>query len=79
MAKFPVDPRKDRVLKALAKLGFEVIREHSHIVLERRNPDGSKTPMTIPNHLNVRSGTLRAALNQSHVDRQSFLDVFEAL
>jgi hypothetical protein len=33
MAKFPVDAPRDRVLRALQRLGFELIREGNHIAL----------------------------------------------
>ena len=78
MAKFPVDARRDRVLKALGKMGFAIVRQREHISLERTNPDGSKTPLTLPNHPVIKSGTLRAVLRQSRIDRDEFLKVFDA-
>lgn len=32
-------------------LGFRLIREKEHISMERINPDGTKTPLTMPNYL----------------------------
>ncbi|MBV9468018.1 MAG: type II toxin-antitoxin system HicA family toxin, partial [Abitibacteriaceae bacterium] len=50
MPKFPVDAPLRRVIKALEQLGFRLVREGNHIAMERENEDGTKTPLTLPNH-----------------------------
>jgi predicted RNA binding protein YcfA (HicA-like mRNA interferase family) len=77
MAKFPRDAPKRRVLKALSKLGFQLVREHEHIALSRENEDGSSTPMTIPNHDRIKGSTLRTICTQAGISRKDFLDAFE--
>src|SRR5256885_1033924 len=47
------------VIRAQVKLGFEVVREREHISMLRRNPDGTTTPLTLPNHSYMKSSTLR--------------------
>jgi len=34
----------------LQSLGFEIVLEHEHIAMVRRNDDGTSTPLTMPNH-----------------------------
>ena len=77
MLQFPVDAPVRKVVKALEKLGFEKIREGNHISMLRRNPDGTKTPLTMPNHPKIKKSTLRTILTQAGVSREDFLKAFE--
>jgi predicted RNA binding protein YcfA (HicA-like mRNA interferase family) len=76
MAKFPVDAPLRRVLKAFQELGFAIVREAEHIALRRENPDGSSTPMTIPNHRTIKGSTLRRICTQAGIDRDTFLGAY---
>ena len=73
MARFPVDVRIEEAKRALERLGFSVVREGAHISLERQNPDGTRTPLTIPAHRRLKSSTLRTALTQAGIPRDDFI------
>ena len=77
MAKFPIDAPKRRVVKTLQELGFELVREAEHIAMLRVNPDGSRTPLTIPNHRTFKSSTLRTICTQAGIGRDEFLRAYE--
>jgi len=77
MHRFPVDAPKDRVLRPLRSLGFESVREAEHIAMRRSNPDGSVTPLTLPNHRTIKGSTLRTICTQSGIPPDDFLRAYE--
>jgi predicted RNA binding protein YcfA (HicA-like mRNA interferase family) len=77
MPKFPVDAPRRRVLKALDALGFKVVREKEHVSLIRNNPDGSKTPLTMPNHPTIKASTLRTICTQAGISREEFIGAYD--
>ncbi|MFA0750835.1 MAG: hypothetical protein SLRJCFUN_001238 [Candidatus Fervidibacter sp.] len=74
--KWPVDAPRDKVIKALQALGFRVVRVGNHISMVRENPDGSKTPLTMPNHRRIKGSTLRAICTQAGISREEFLEAY---
>ena len=75
--KFPRDAPKGKVIKTFEALGFKLVRVESHISMVRENPDGSKTPLTMPNHDRIKGSTLRTICRQSGISRDEFLKVYE--
>ena len=56
----------EEVIKILLSFGFEVASQKgSHVKLRRVLPDNSKQTMTIPNHSELDTGTLRAIYRQA--------------
>ena len=77
MAKFPVDAPRRKVIRAFERLGFRLIREGNHIAMLRENPDGSRTPLTMPNHRTIEGSTLRTILRQANISREDFLAAYD--
>lgn len=77
MPRFPVDAPREKVIKALATLGFRLVREGNHLALLRENADGNRTPLTLPNHKVIKGSTLRTVLTQSGILRDEFLAAYD--
>jgi len=76
VTKWPSDAGKRRVIGALRKLGFEVVREKEHIAMIRRNADGTDTMLTLPSHALIKGSTLRTICSQAGISRSAFLDAY---
>ncbi len=79
IAKFPADVPLEKVVRAPENRGFQVARSGNHIALARENEDGTRTPITRPNHRRIKSSTLRTILTQAGIRRDAFLAALEVL
>lgn len=77
MPKFPVDAPKNKVVKTFERLGFKIVREREHIAMVRENADGTNTPLTMPNHPQIKGSTLRTICTQAKISREDFLKAYE--
>jgi len=60
------------VCKILAANGFaEVRRRGSHVVMQKRLPDMTVTAI-VPDHKEIKSGTLASIIRQSRLPREAF-------
>lgn len=75
--KFPKDAPKRKVIKTFEILGFKAIREGNHISMVRENPDGTKTPLTMPGHKRIKGSTLRTICRQAGIQREEFLKAYK--
>ena len=73
MAKLPVVSGSE-VVRALEQMGFVVVRQRgSHIVM-RRDSDGC----VVPNHRELKIGTLTGLLKQAGVTTEDFIEALHA-
>ena len=77
MPRFPTDAPKNRVIRALERLGYRPIRERNHICMARENPDGSRSVLVLPNHRRIKGSTLRRICTQAGISRDAFLEAYK--
>ncbi len=60
------------VCDILARHGFSAVRQRgSHIVMQKKLPDTTVT-VPVPNHSEIRIGTLQSIIRQSGIPRSEF-------
>ena len=79
MPRFPTDVPKNRVIRALERLGYRIIRERNHICMARENPDGSRSVLVLPNHRRIKGSTLRRICTQAGISRDAFLEAYQLI
>ncbi len=61
MATFPTAVPAADAIKTLELLGFRLMYVRgAYIAMQRENADGSRTPLTLPNHPLIKGCTLKA-------------------
>jgi len=76
MQKFPIDAPKRKVIKTFEALGFKMVREKEYISMVREESDGTRTPLTMPNHSKIKASTLRTICTQAGITRKEFLNAY---
>ncbi len=56
-----------------------MVREREHISMIRDNPDGTKTPLTMPNHPKIKGSILRLICTQSKIPRDEFMKALDVI
>jgi hypothetical protein len=56
-----------------------MVRKREHISMIQKNPDGTKTPLTVPNHSKIKGSTLRVICTQSKIPRDEFMKALDEI
>jgi len=73
MTKLPTDLSGKELVTILEKVGFVFQRQQgSHMVLRRESPFAR---VVVPNHRNLRVGTLRTILNEARMSVEQLIEL----
>ena len=77
--RFPKEVPKQKAMKIFESLGFKTVRVGNHISMIRDNKDGTKTPLTMPNHKRIKGPTLRVICKQIGIRKEEFLRIYKRI
>jgi predicted RNA binding protein YcfA (HicA-like mRNA interferase family) len=73
MTRLPRNVSGRECVRALERAGYKVRRQTgSHIILTREEPP---TLLTVPDHRNIKPGTLRSIIRQAELTVEEFVDL----
>ena len=73
MTRLPTDLSGKELVKILSKIGFVCQRHQGgHMVLRRESPFAR---VVVPNHRNLRAGTLRTILNEAGITVEQLIEL----
>lgn len=74
MSKLPVVSGRETV-RALERVGYELVRQRGSHFRLRHPTDQNRKPVTVPDHAELKSGTLRAILRDASVTADLFREL----
>ena len=63
------------VVAALGKIGYEVVRQRGSHIRLRHPSDEDRRPLTVPDHRELKTGTLRALLRDAGLSVNRFVEL----
>lgn len=72
MSSLPIVSGRE-VVAALQKIGYEVVRQRGSHIRMRHPSDPDRRPVTVPDHRELRVGTLRAILRDAGLSVEEFI------
>ncbi len=71
MSRLPVVSGQ-QVVAALRRVGYEVVRQRGSHMRMRHPTDPRRQPVTVPEHREIKSGTLRAVIRDAGLSVEEF-------
>jgi predicted RNA binding protein YcfA (HicA-like mRNA interferase family) len=72
--KLPVVSAQETI-KALQRIGYEVVRQKGSHIRLRNYQDSTRKPITVPNHKELKLGLLRSILNDAKLSVDEFANL----
>jgi len=75
-SKLPVISAK-KVIKALGKIGYKIVRQRGSHIRLRNNVSSNAKPITVPNHKTLKSGLLIKIIKDTGIDIDEFIELLK--